>query len=88
MGSFVGMMCKSIVTMFGMKVVRTAFKGTFETECFFKKHKLHICPNCGEVYSGEITYCEECGEEVEKLYDEKSYGTLNGLGLSLIDDDL
>lgn len=54
MGSFVGMMCKSIVTMFGMKVVRTRFKGTFETECFFKKHKLHICPNCGEVYSEKL----------------------------------
>ena len=84
------MMAKSIVTMTGMKMTRTAFKGTLETESILKQHKVHRCKRCGRVYSGVIDDCRRCGHQVEKMYEERvPYTAMNSdSNLILVDDTL
>ena len=90
MEAFFTMMAKSIVTMAGMKLVRTGFKGTFEGESLFRKYKLHGCPKCGKVYSGVIENCRRCGEEMVKMYEERyqSNLSLSDSRILLVDDSL
>lgn len=84
------MMAKSIVTMTGMKMTRSAFKGTLDSDSILKKHKVHRCNRCGRVYSGVLVNCRVCGSPVEKMYEERiPYTAMNSdKSLVLIDENL